>query len=67
MGSHNDLFLEYGGPIVFSSRSGISFSRLKLFGLVMVSSLADRGSICGGIQMFVEISVFSVFILAHPW
>jgi len=66
VGSHSDLFLEYGEPIVFASRSGVSFSRLNLFGLGMVSSLVDRGSICGGIQVSVEINVFScLFELSH--
>jgi hypothetical protein len=35
-----------------------SISRLKLFGLVMVSSLANGGLICGGIRISVGISGF---------
>jgi hypothetical protein len=50
-----NLFLESGGPISFDSRLGVSFLT-QVFGLVIVSSLADRWSSGGGIQRSVEIS-----------
>jgi len=56
-GCLSDLFLKYGGPFTFTSRLGVNFLKL-LFGLVLVSSPTDQGSIDDKIQISDKISVF---------